>query len=139
MTLVTVILGGGGGTRLWPLSTAESPKIFLRPSGGHSLLQEAFLRLGKIGGKVAGGSKMGASEMLVTTTELGWEDIGCWQSVGELKAADKNGNRTDPGATALDCNDCIIHGENVAASGVNDLIIAAANNRVPVAAQGRGR
>ena len=53
MTSVTpVILCGGSGTRLWPLSRSGFPKQFLVLSGGdskHSLFQEAILRINAIG------------------------------------------------------------------------------------------
>lgn len=39
-----LILAGGVGERLWPVSTAERPKQFLRISGGYSFLQTALLR-----------------------------------------------------------------------------------------------
>ena len=42
--LVPVILCGGSGTRLWPLSRAEYPKQFLRLTGKESLLQETLQR-----------------------------------------------------------------------------------------------
>jgi mannose-1-phosphate guanylyltransferase/mannose-6-phosphate isomerase len=45
MILVPVILAGGGGTRLWPLSREHYPKQFLSLAGKGSLLQRAFLRL----------------------------------------------------------------------------------------------
>ncbi len=41
-----VILSGGSGTRLWPLSRRDHPKQFLRLLGEHSLLQETLLRAG---------------------------------------------------------------------------------------------
>ena len=39
-----VILAGGSGTRLWPLSRADRPKQFLALHGERSLLQETVLR-----------------------------------------------------------------------------------------------
>ena len=45
MTLHPVILAGGSGTRLWPLSRETYPKQFLRLIGEHSLFQETVLRL----------------------------------------------------------------------------------------------
>lgn len=43
--IIPVILAGGVGTRLWPLSREASPKQFLRLVSQHSLLQETLLRL----------------------------------------------------------------------------------------------
>ena len=44
-TILPVILAGGTGTRLWPLSRARRPKQFQRLAGRHSLFQAAALRL----------------------------------------------------------------------------------------------
>lgn len=43
--IVPVILCGGEGKRLYPLSTPESPKPFLRLFGQESLLQQTWLRI----------------------------------------------------------------------------------------------
>lgn len=43
--IVPVILAGGSGTRLWPLSRSSYPKQFLRLLNGYSLLQNTILRL----------------------------------------------------------------------------------------------
>src|SRR5262245_22033989 len=43
--LHAVILSGGGGTRLWPLSRANYPKQFLKLLGNYTLLQQTILRL----------------------------------------------------------------------------------------------
>ena len=43
--MYAVILAGGGGTRLWPLSTPERPKPFLPLLGPRSLLQRTAERL----------------------------------------------------------------------------------------------
>jgi mannose-1-phosphate guanylyltransferase/mannose-6-phosphate isomerase len=39
------ILAGGSGTRLWPLSTKETPKQFLRLTGAQTMLQETVDRV----------------------------------------------------------------------------------------------
>src|SRR3970040_616243 len=43
--MYVVILAGGGGTRLWPLSRAETPKPFLPLLGDRSLLQRTVDRI----------------------------------------------------------------------------------------------
>lgn len=42
--LIPVILCGGAGSRLWPVSREMHPKPFIRLGDGQSLLQKAFLR-----------------------------------------------------------------------------------------------
>jgi mannose-1-phosphate guanylyltransferase len=42
--LIPVVLCGGAGSRLWPVSRELHPKPFLQLDGGHSLLQETYLR-----------------------------------------------------------------------------------------------
>ena len=43
--MYAVILAGGGGTRLWPLSRPDLPKPFLRLLGDRSLLRATFERI----------------------------------------------------------------------------------------------
>jgi mannose-1-phosphate guanylyltransferase/mannose-6-phosphate isomerase len=43
--IVPVILSGGGGSRLWPFSTNETPKQFLPLIGARSLFQETLARV----------------------------------------------------------------------------------------------
>ena len=45
--IVPVVLAGGTGTRLWPISRTARPKQFLALTGEHSLLQETLLRLSR--------------------------------------------------------------------------------------------
>jgi mannose-1-phosphate guanylyltransferase / mannose-6-phosphate isomerase len=49
ISVTPVILCGGSGTRLWPLSRAGFPKQFLVLSGQHSLFQQAVQRLQPLG------------------------------------------------------------------------------------------
>ncbi|EHK6867467.1 mannose-1-phosphate guanylyltransferase/mannose-6-phosphate isomerase, partial [Escherichia coli] len=43
--LIPVILSGGNGTRLWPLSREEYPKQFLKLTDSISMLQSTISRL----------------------------------------------------------------------------------------------
>lgn len=52
-SLVPVILSGGSGTRLWPLSRSGHPKQFLALNGEHSMLQATWLRLAGMEGVAA--------------------------------------------------------------------------------------
>lgn len=48
LNVIPVVLSGGSGTRLWPLSRAGFPKQFLVLSGTTSLFQEAITRINAI-------------------------------------------------------------------------------------------
>ena len=58
MKLVTVVLSGGAGTRLWPASRQCSPKPFMK-IGGQPLLAQAIAR----------GQACGTDELLVITNQ----------------------------------------------------------------------
>jgi len=51
--VIPVILSGGFGTRLWPLSRKLSPKQFLRLVSEHSLFQETVLRMRALGDRAS--------------------------------------------------------------------------------------
>jgi mannose-1-phosphate guanylyltransferase / mannose-6-phosphate isomerase len=48
--MIPVILSGGSGTRLWPLSRGQYPKQFLPLVSGHTMIQETVLRLAGVPG-----------------------------------------------------------------------------------------
>lgn len=48
--LIPVILSGGAGSRLWPVSREQHPKPFIRLADGESLLQKAFIRAAALPG-----------------------------------------------------------------------------------------
>ncbi|MDB5179793.1 MAG: manC [Candidatus Saccharibacteria bacterium] len=50
--MITVIIAGGSGTRLWPLSTSDYPKHLLKLTGERSLLQSAYDRAKEVGDTV---------------------------------------------------------------------------------------
>jgi mannose-1-phosphate guanylyltransferase len=63
--LIPVILSGGAGTRLWPLSRELHPKPFIRMPDGQSLLQKVFQRAAQLDGI--------NQVLVVTNRELGFK------------------------------------------------------------------
>lgn len=61
MKRCALILAGGAGTRLRPLSTDENPKQFLRLFGGRSLLELTFARAARL---------VGAASVFVSTNDV---------------------------------------------------------------------
>ena len=51
--LIPVLLSGGSGTRLWPLSREGYPKQFLALAGEHTMLQDTWLRVAELAGDTA--------------------------------------------------------------------------------------
>ena len=64
MQIQPVILCGGSGTRLWPLSRAGFPKQFLVLSGTSSLYQQAIERVNGLGN-----SEISVGKTLIVTNE----------------------------------------------------------------------
>ena len=48
--LVPILLSGGAGTRLWPVSREAHPKPFMQMADGQSLLQKTFIRAARLSG-----------------------------------------------------------------------------------------
>ena len=59
--IVPVIMAGGKGTRLWPISRSSRPKQFLSLAGSDSLFQQTLKRVGD--------SEKFASPVIVTNAE----------------------------------------------------------------------
>ena len=64
MQIQPVILCGGSGTRLWPLSRAGFPKQFLVLSGTSSLFQQAIERVNGLGN-----SEISVGKLMIVTNE----------------------------------------------------------------------
>jgi mannose-1-phosphate guanylyltransferase/mannose-6-phosphate isomerase len=52
MKIIPIILSGGSGTRLWPLSRENYPKQYINLLGGCSMLQETILRLNGLSNQI---------------------------------------------------------------------------------------
>lgn len=80
--LLPVIMCGGAGSRLWPVSRKAHPKPFIRLGDGQSFLQKAWIR---------GALQTGVSEVLtVTNNELLFKSANEFEAV--QKAAPKVAN-----------------------------------------------
>lgn len=64
--VVPVVMAGGSGTRLWPLSRSGFPKQFLSLAGKETLFQQAVLRLLGLG---AGPAELSIEKPLIVTNE----------------------------------------------------------------------
>lgn len=79
LTLIPVVLCGGAGSRLWPVSREAHPKPFIRLGDGQSLLQKAFLR---------GAQLAGVKEVLtVTNRELLFKTKDEYREVNSARLA----------------------------------------------------
>ncbi|MDE3059506.1 MAG: mannose-1-phosphate guanylyltransferase [Pseudomonadota bacterium] len=72
--LFPIILSGGAGTRLWPVSQAAHPKPFLRLPDGDSLLKKAYRRVAKLAGVT--------DVTVVTHRDLLWKSKEEWTALG---------------------------------------------------------
>lgn len=62
--IIPVILSGGAGTRLWPVSREGHPKPFMKLSDGETLLQKTYRRASAVMGSLDTG---GSGEILTVT------------------------------------------------------------------------
>ncbi len=62
--IVPVILSGGAGSRLWPVSREGHPKPFMKMADGQSLLEKTYRRVATLPGVV---KEDGRSKLLTVT------------------------------------------------------------------------
>ena len=77
----------------------------------------------------------------VVPCSIGWSDIGSWDAIGELSAADEQGNRVDGQALLHDVANCFIQSKErmVAAVGINNLVIIDTPDALLVADRARSQ
>ncbi|HEY8400085.1 MAG TPA: mannose-1-phosphate guanylyltransferase/mannose-6-phosphate isomerase [Cytophagaceae bacterium] len=86
--MIPVILSGGSGTRLWPLSRGQFPKQFLPLVSNHTMLQETMLRLNNVEGMKAPITVCNEDHRFMMAEQL-WE-IGIKPSAIILEPVGKN-------------------------------------------------
>ena len=98
LNVTPVILCGGSGTRLWPLSRAGFPKQFLVLSGKTSLFQQAVERVNGIAS-----NDISVGETLVVTGEehrfIALEQLREISSVSSKLLLEPEGKNTAPAMT----------------------------------------
>ena len=98
-TICPVIMAGGGGTRLWPLSRTGHPKQFLAPAGGdRTLFQQSIQRL--LG--LADGDCSLASPVVVTNADyrfLVLDQLAAIGSTADAVVLEPVGRNTAPALT----------------------------------------
>ena len=96
--VVPVILCGGSGTRLWPLSRAGFPKQFLVLSGASSLFQQAVERVSQLGA-----ADITVGRPLIVTNEehrfLSLEQLREMQQTNVTLLLEPTGRNTAPALT----------------------------------------
>ncbi|HEY0325479.1 MAG TPA: mannose-1-phosphate guanylyltransferase/mannose-6-phosphate isomerase [Allosphingosinicella sp.] len=115
------------------LSGAEEEDSALRPHGA------AFAAAPAISIDYAVMEK--ADRVAVVPTDAGWSDIGSWDALHQVSAADGAGNVLQGQALAVDSKGCLIRsdGPEVTAVGVDDLIVIATRDAVLVMRRGESQ
>lgn len=89
--LIPVILSGGAGTRLWPVSREGHPKPFMRLADGESLLQKTYLRAAAVADAVEILTVTNRDYYFMSKDELGLADLDASrQGVYLLEPAGRN-------------------------------------------------
>lgn len=86
--MIPVVLSGGSGTRLWPLSRGQYPKQFLPLVSGKTMIQETLLRLGGVSGLQPPIAVCNEDHRFMMAEQL-WE-IGCKPAAIILEPVGKN-------------------------------------------------
>ena len=82
-----------------------------------------------------------SQRVAVVPCSIGWSDIGSWNAIGELAAADERGNRVEGQAVLHDASGCYVRSEDrlVGAVGVEDLVIVDTRDALLVASRSKAQ
>jgi mannose-1-phosphate guanylyltransferase/mannose-6-phosphate isomerase len=77
----------------------------------------------------------------VVACDIGWSDVGSWESVWELKNKDANGNVIGGRVAAVDSENCLIQSNNllVATMGLKDIVVIENSDSILVADKKNGK
>lgn len=124
------------GMFVWKVSTLKSALAEHAPQLV-GITPKDYERLPKISFDYAVMEK--SKNVLVTSGDFGWDDVGTWTSAGRHLEQAGSGNAVRGDVTFLDCEDtvAVAEGARIAALGVKDLVIVTTKDAVLVAAKDR--
>lgn len=124
------------GMFVWKVSTLKSALAEHAPQLV-GITPKDYERLPKISFDYAVMEK--SKNVLVTSGDFGWDDVGTWTSVGHHLDQTESGNAVRGDVTFLDCEGtvAVAEGARIAALGVKDLVIVTTKDAVLVAAKER--
>ena len=124
------------GMFVWKVSTLKAALAKYAPQL-MGITPKDYERLPKISFDYAVMEK--AENVLVTSGDFGWDDVGTWTSADRHLPNDANGNALRGGVTLLDCAStvAVAEGAPIAAIGVKDLVVVTTKDAVLVAAKDR--
>jgi mannose-1-phosphate guanylyltransferase/mannose-1-phosphate guanylyltransferase/mannose-6-phosphate isomerase len=81
------------------------------------------------------------ARVAVVPVEMGWSDIGSWDSLHALSEQDARGNVAAGPAVLIDSDNCLVHsaGRRVVALGVSDLIVVVGEDEVLILPRGESQ
>lgn len=124
------------GMFVWKVSTMKAALLKYAPHLVDIKLAD-YPKLPKISFDYAVMEK--ADNVLVTSGDFGWDDVGTWTAADRHLKTDGRGNAIRGGVTLLDCENSVAvsEGANIAALGVKDIVIVTTKDSVLVASKDR--
>jgi mannose-1-phosphate guanylyltransferase/mannose-1-phosphate guanylyltransferase/mannose-6-phosphate isomerase len=82
-----------------------------------------------------------ADKVACVPVDMGWSDVGSWDTLHEIARQDGQGNAANETATLIDAQGCLVRsdGLHITLVGVHDLIVVASGNEVMIVPRGKSQ
>jgi mannose-1-phosphate guanylyltransferase len=118
----------------------RDPDLMLPGDRGARALAEVYRRVPSI--SIDYGVLERSKRTWVLPVDCGWNDVGSWSALGEVRVPDSEGNVVVGEATVLDSRNVLVHaaeGPLVALLGVEDLVVVSTRDAVLVCPRARAQ
>jgi len=118
---------------------SEISQLLEAGTGSFDRIEEIYSSLESI--SVDYGIMERGDRVAVIPAEMGWSDVGSWETVRELLDKDENGNVLQGDVLALDTRDCLVRSEDrlVATLGVEGLVVVDTTDALLVCNEARSQ